>query len=125
MNNVKKILIADDSQSSRDLLRIILLRSGCQVIEARDGAEALTQATNCQPDLFILDLNMPELDGYAVASELRKAPAFAKTPILALSAAVSEADTARLEQAGFSMFIAKPVSPAKIRAYIDELLDQM
>lgn len=125
MKNAAQILIADDSESSRDLLRVILQRCGCHVIEACDGVEALHQAANCCPDLFILDLNMPRLDGYAVAFELRKAPAFKESPILALSAGLSEIDSVRLRQAGFSMFIAKPISPAKLRACIDELLDRL
>lgn len=122
MLQAAQVLIADDSGSSRDLLRIILQRSGCHVIEACDGAEALLKAAHCRPDLFILDLNMPRLDGYAVASELRRSPAFKQTPILALSAGLSQADADRLKLSGFSMFVGKPISPAKLRSCIEELL---
>jgi two-component system chemotaxis response regulator CheY len=118
-----KILIADDSESSRDLLRFILQRFGCEVLEARDGQEALKLATFSNPDLLILDLNMPVLDGYSVASELRKLPAFATTPILALSAGPSETDVERLKEAGFSLFLKKPIAPATLRACIAQHLD--
>lgn len=122
-SQANKILIADDSASSRDLLRFILQRFGCEVIEARDGQEAVELARASKPDLVILDLNMPVLDGYAAASELRKLPAFAMTPILALSAGASGRDVERLREAGFSLFLKKPVAPAKLRACIAEHLD--
>jgi len=118
----KRILIADDSESSRDLLRYILERTGCEVIEAKDGPEALRQASATEPDLLILDLNMPGLDGYAVASELRKFPAFVQTPIVALSAGVSDVDEAKLATAGFSIFLPKPIPPAKVRECVAILL---
>jgi CheY-like chemotaxis protein len=118
----KQVLIADDSQSSRDLLRFILERSGCIVIEAQDGEHALALALEFIPDLFILDLNMPRLDGYSLASELRKQPAFTETPIIALSAGVTQTDSARITEAGFSAFLSKPIPPAGLRKCISELL---
>ncbi|HEV2576286.1 MAG TPA: response regulator [Acidobacteriaceae bacterium] len=116
------MLIADDSQSSRDLLRFILERSGCDVIEAQDGEQALALALEFTPDLFILDLNMPRLDGYSVAAELRKQPAFTQTPILALSAGVTQTDPARIKESGFSAFLSKPIPPAGLRNCISRLL---
>lgn len=118
----KQVLIADDSQSSRDLLRFIVERSGCSVVEARDGEEALALALEFPPDLFILDLNMPRLDGYSLASELRKQQAFVQTPIIALSAGVTQTDSVRITEAGFSAFLSKPVPPAGLRKCISELL---
>ena len=118
----KRILIADDSESSRDLLRYILERTGCEVIEAKDGLEALRQASATEPDLLILDLNMPGLDGYSVASELRKFPAFVQTPIVALSAGVPHVDQAKLVAAGFSTFLPKPIPPPKVRECVAMLL---
>lgn len=119
----KTILIADDSDSSRDLLKMILLRAGCGVVEARDGEEALRKASLLCPDALILDLNMPCLDGYSVASQLRRVPFFADIPIIALSAAVSESNEARLREAGFTIFLEKPIAPAKLRGCIAELLN--
>lgn len=116
------MLIADDSQSSRDLLRFVLERSGCDVIEAQDGEEALALAVEFTPDLFILDLNMPGLDGYSVASELRKQQAFTKTPILALTGGITQTDSARITGAGFSAFLSKPIPPAGLRKWVSELL---
>lgn len=118
----KQVLIADDSQSSRDLLRFILERSECDVIEAQDGKQALELALEFIPALFILDLNMPLLDGYSVASELRKQAAFKQTPIVALSAGVTQTDSARITAAGFSAFLSKPIPPSRLRKCISELL---
>jgi len=118
----KRVLIADDSQSSLDLLRFIVERSGCDVIEAQDGKQALILALEYTPDLFILDLNMPQLDGYGVAAELRKQAAFMQTPILALSAGITPTDSARITEAGFSAFLSKPIPPAALRKCLAELL---
>ena len=118
----RQVLIADDSESSRDLLRFILERSGCNVIEAQDGEEALSLALSLFPDLLILDLNMPLRDGYSVTSALRSMPAFARTPIIALSAGIAQTDQVSIAAAGFSMFLPKPVPPAQLRACITTFL---
>jgi CheY-like chemotaxis protein len=117
----KRILVADDAPSARDLVRSILERSGYEIFEAEDGEDALDCATTLLPDLVILDLQMPKLDGCGVASRLRSMPSFAATPILALSAAVSRMERAKLIQAGFSSFMAKPISPAKLRLAITDM----
>jgi CheY-like chemotaxis protein len=122
-NAPKRILIADDAASARDLLRAILGRSGYELFEAEDGEEALESATRLQPDLVILDLQMPKLDGCSVASRLRTMPLFERTPILALSAAISQIEHARLIEAGFSRFLAKPISPARLRSTIIDMFD--
>jgi CheY-like chemotaxis protein len=118
----KQVLVADDSESSRDLLRFILERSGCRVIAAQDGEEALSLALSLFPDLLIIDLNMPLRDGYSVTSELRRQPAFAQTPIIALSAEVAQTDRASIAAAGFSMYLPKPVPPAQLRACLTKFL---
>jgi two-component system, OmpR family, alkaline phosphatase synthesis response regulator PhoP len=101
----------------------ILVRSGYEIFEAEDGEEALECARRFQPDLIILDLQMPKLDGCSVASRLRSMPLFEGTPILALSAAISQAEHAKLIQAGFSSFLAKPISPARLRSAVEVLFN--
>lgn len=118
---LKRILIAGDAASARALVRHILDRSGYEIFEAEDGEEALECATRLQPDLVILDLETPTLDGYGVASMLRSLPLFESTPILALSAAISHTEYANLVQAGFSSFLAKPIRPARLRSAVDVL----
>lgn len=120
-NATKRVLIADDAASARDLVCSILRPSGYEVIEARDGEEALASAIRFQPDVVILDLQMPKLDGCSVASKLRDMLSFKTTPILALSAWMSQIDNQTLTRAGFSKCLAKPISPAKLRAVINDL----
>jgi CheY-like chemotaxis protein len=122
-NAPKRILIVDDAPSARDLVRAILGRSGYEIFEAEDGEEALESATRLQPDLVILDLQMPKLDGCSVASRLRTMPLFEGTPILALSAAISQTEHEKLIQAGFSSFLAKPISPARLRSTIIDMFN--
>lgn len=119
----KRILIADDAASARDLVRCTLGRSGYEIFEAEDGEEALECARRFQPDLIILDLQMPKLDGCNVASRLRSMPLFEGTPILALSAAISQTEHAKLIQAGFSSFLTKPISPARLRSAVGVLFN--
>lgn len=111
----KTVLIADDSQSSRDLLRYILTYAGFEVIEAVDGQDVLEKISFVTPDLFILDLNMPRCDGYTAARELRRLTSFAETPIVALSATASVSDSSKIKESGFTLFFAKPLSPNKVR----------
>jgi two-component system, sensor histidine kinase and response regulator len=118
----KRILIADDAASARDLVRSALSRSGYEFFEAADGEEALACAATVLPDLVILDLQMPKLDGCSVASKLRLMPSFEVTPILALSAGISQMEPAILTQAGFSQCLAKPISPSKLRSIITDML---
>lgn len=120
----KTVLIADDSSSSRDLLRYVLAYDGFQVIEAADGYQVLERAADISPDVFILDLNMPNCDGYSAAMQLRRLPQFINTPIVALSAVASEADGPRIEAAGFSLFLQKPFLPRKLRQCVRFLLEQ-
>jgi CheY-like chemotaxis protein len=117
-----RILIADDASSSRELLRVILEKSGYDVMEAIDGEQAVLKASEFSPDLVILDLQMPKLDGYAVATALRKIPAFANIPIVALAAALPEVSPEQMTQAGFTRCLVKPISPARLRDCVTQLL---
>jgi len=117
-----RILIADDTLSSRELLRSILERSGYDVVEAEDGEQALERANAFQPHVVILDLQMPRLDGCSTAMALRKIPAFGLTPIVALTAAVSELVPEKIAAAGFTGYLVKPIGPARLRECIAKLL---
>lgn len=108
--------------SSRELLRAILETSGYEVVEAEDGEMVIERALAFTPCLIILDLNMPRLDGCAAATALRKIPAFGKTPIVALTAAWSEAIPERILAAGFTGYLIKPIGPERLRQCIASLL---
>ncbi len=90
--------------------------------EAEDGEQVLEAAVLFKPHLIVLDLQMPKLDGYAAVVALRKIRAFAKTPIVALTAALSDAVPEQLAQAGFTGYLVKPIGPARLRQCITSLL---
>jgi CheY-like chemotaxis protein len=119
---MKKVLIADDKATSRELIRILLEQSGHTVFEASDGDEAVRNAREILPDLIVLDLHMPALDGFGVLSELRREQRFAAIPILALTASAMQGDRERALAAGFTGYIAKPISLSAFREEIKHLL---
>lgn len=116
------ILIADDRASSRELLRTVLERAGYRVLEAEDGEQALVQARSGQPELVLLDLQMPGLDGFGVLAELRGDPRFRDLPIVALTASAMRGDREKILEAGFTEYLAKPASPETLRETVARLL---
>ncbi len=117
-----RILIADDTLSHRELLRYALETSGYEVAEANNCEDAIEQASAFAPHIVILDLNMPKMGGCAAALVLRAIPAFASTPIVALTAATPDQFPVEFDQAGFSEYLVKPVGPARLRQCIAALL---
>ena len=118
----KTILVADDRGTSRELIRSVLEGSGYKVIEAADGLETLQKADEFLPDLLILDLQMPNLDGFGVVAHLRQDRRFATRPILALTASAMRGDRERAIAAGFSAYIAKPIRIVELRQEVARLL---
>jgi two-component system cell cycle response regulator DivK len=118
------ILIADDRPSSRELLRTVLERAGYDVIEAEDGEAALAQARSHLPNLILLDMQMPRLDGYGVLEQLRAEPRFAQLPVLALTASAMVGDREKILAAGFTEYLSKPAGPELVRATVARLLGQ-
>jgi len=121
---MKRILIADDKATSRELVRTVLEKCGYSVSEASDGIEALRAARELLPDLIILDLHMPGMDGFGVVQELRRDENFAAVPVMALTASAMQGDRERALLAGFNGYIAKPISLAALRAEVERLLRQ-
>jgi CheY-like chemotaxis protein len=118
----KRILIADDTASSRELLRSILESCDYEVEEAADGEQVVACVGAFGPDLVILDLHMPRMDGYATAAALRQMPGLHRMPIIALTAAITQTAPDELTEAGFSAFLVKPIGPARLRKCVASLL---
>ncbi len=116
------ILIADDRASSRELLRLVLERAGYEVVEAENGQDVLDRACARTPDLILLDLQMPVLDGYQVLAALRSEPRFANLPVLALTASAMRGDREHILEAGFTDYLAKPAGPEILRETVARLL---
>jgi CheY-like chemotaxis protein len=119
---MKHILIVDDRATSRELLRTVLEKQGYAVTEAADGKEALQKVRAESPHLVLLDLQMPVLDGYEVLRELRQDPRFTALPIIAITASAMQGDRERALAAGFTAYLAKPVTLSHLREEIERLL---
>lgn len=120
---MKKILVADDRLAGRELIRAVLEGCGYSVCEASDGREAVDMARAQRPDLLILDLQMPVLDGTGALKELRADEAFADVPILALTASAMQGDRDRAIAQGFTGYITKPVNLKALRREVESLLN--
>lgn len=116
---MKTILVADDSAVSRELVREALEEIGYRVVEAADGAEALAKALESAPDLALLDIRMPGLDGYATVRAMREDPRLAALPVLALTAFAMRGDDEKAVSAGFDGYLTKPIGIAALRAAVE------
>jgi DNA-binding response OmpR family regulator len=116
------ILVVDDEPPIVDLVRFTLEDADVRVIEASDGAEALVLARQTIPDLVLLDVHMPRLDGFEVCRQLRREPSLARIPIVMLTAAGQESDRARGRAAGADEYLTKPFSPLALLALVEALV---
>ena len=116
----KTILIAEDDPASREFIAEILRGRGYQVVEASTGVAALKLFQRHHPDLVVIDIQMPELDGFAVLRQLRHLPLTA--PVIAVTAHAMAGDRERALAAGFDEYLTKPVEAARLRRRIAELL---
>jgi two-component system cell cycle response regulator DivK len=114
----KKIVVADDDGVGRELIREVLEMSGYEVIEAADGIEAVHRVREALPDLVLVDIQMPRLDGYGVLRELRGDPQFCGLRVVAVTAFAMRRDRQKAHDAGFDGYITKPVDIAMLRAEI-------
>lgn len=115
------ILVADDNPDGRELLRDLLEAWGFQVLEARDGREALLNADKYSPDAILLDLQMPRLDGFGVLRHLREDRRLSATPTVAVTAFAQNSDRDKALQAGFDAFVTKPVDFRRLRSDTPEI----
>ncbi|MGB7211154.1 MAG: type II/IV secretion system protein [Gemmatimonadales bacterium] len=117
-----KILLVDDEDHLRRLLKDLLEREGYEVIEARDGAEALEQVDRHGPDVMLLDLNLPGMDGYSVLAHIRSRPATEALPIVVLTAKGDEDNEVRVLQAGADDFLTKPFRARALYARLEKIM---
>jgi CheY-like chemotaxis protein len=120
---MRKVLVVDDNTPSRELIVDILRPLCLEVAEAPDGTTALAAARIMRPDLVILDLTMPGMDGFAVLNELRHDPDCAGTPIMAVTANAMPGERSKALEAGFSDFLTKPVRSAELRRRVEAFLN--
>jgi CheY-like chemotaxis protein len=119
---MKKILVAEDNAVNRELLRELLEMQGYEIFEACDGQEALTMIEKIKPDLLVLDLGMPVLDGFGAIARIRANPATASLPVLAATAYAMRGDREKTLAAGFDGYLSKPINPAALKVEIDRMI---
>src|SRR5213594_95977 len=117
-----KVLLVDDEDSLRKVMRDLLERDGYAVTEARDGVQALDQVDRVGPDIIVLDLNLPGLDGYGVLSHLRSRPATASIPVIVLTAKGDEDNEVRVFELGADDFLTKPFRARALSARLEAVL---
>jgi len=123
MGREATILICDDEPNLRELMRISLEPGpDYRIVEASDGAEAIEVVDSENPDLVLLDMMMPGVDGIAVLEHLRSQPEHVETPVVVVSAFASPADRNRAIEAGATRFVKKPFDPEALRSLVEELL---
>lgn len=122
MNN--RLLIIEDNEQNLYLMRFLLELNGFTVIGAEDGRKGIDIALSCQPLAILLDIQLPEMDGYAVAAELKKHRELAMVPIIAVTSYAMVGDREQILAAGATGYIEKPINPetfvAEIMHYLPE-----
>lgn len=123
-----RILIVEDNQMNLELVSDILEWGGYEVIQARGGEEALTAARRSRPDLILMDLQLPEMDGLEVTRRLKEDEALKDIIVVALTAHAMRGDEERARAAGCSGYIAKPIDTRRfisvIAGYLESAVDQ-
>src|SRR5512140_759641 len=118
----EKILIVDDDVDTLRLVGLMLQRQGYQITAATNGEQGLEKAFQERPDVILLDVMMPDMDGYEVTRRLRKNPVTATTPILLFTAKTQLDDKVAGFEAGADDYLTKPTHPAELQAHIKALL---
>ena len=118
----KCILVVEDQEDNRRILRDLLGNAGFELIEAESGNEALTAVETKRPDLILMDIQLPVMDGYEAAQRIKSNPDMRSVPIIAVTSYALAGDEAKARAAGCNAYISKPFSPrallAKVREYL-------
>jgi two-component system, cell cycle response regulator DivK len=117
-----KILIIEDNEQNLYLETFILQKNGHEIIQARNGESGISLAAQTVPDLILLDIQLPGMDGYTVAEALRKDPTIASIPIIAVTSYAMTGDRERILEAGCSGYIEKPINPDTFPMEINQFL---
>jgi two-component system, cell cycle response regulator DivK len=120
----KRILVVEDQEDLRGMLRTLLTGSGYEMIEAADGQAGVAKAMAERPDLILMDIQMPVMDGYEATRQIKADPALKATPIIAVSSFAMKGDEEKARAAGCDTYVTKPYSPMQllriIRGYLGE-----
>jgi two-component system cell cycle response regulator DivK len=118
----KKILVVEDTEDNRQILRDLLGMAGYEMVEAHDGAEGVAKAAEHRPDLILMDIQMPVMDGYEATRRIKANPDLKAIPIVAVTSYALSGDEQKTRDAGCDAYIAKPYSPRQMLAKVREIL---
>ncbi len=121
----KKILAVDDEKHIVRLVQVNLERAGYTVVTANDGKEALQKVAEENPDLVVLDVMMPYMDGFEVLQNLRRSPATRDIPVIMLTAKAQDADVFKGWQSGVDCYLTKPFNPMELLSFVKRIFDSM
>lgn len=122
MTQLSTVLYVEDNADNRLLVRRVLLSEGFEVLEADNAAKAVEVVRRQIPDLILMDINMPDVDGYTLTARLKALPGLARIPIIALTANVMKGDRERTMEAGCDGYIQKPVDVDTLSEQINRFL---
>jgi len=122
VEKTSSLLVVDDEDAIRTVLRLILVRAGYDVTEAESGEGALRKVREEKPDLILLDVMMPGMDGFSVCERLRADPETADLPIIMLSARTDSRSRRESRRVGATKYLTKPLAPDKLLFHIGETL---
>ena len=120
----RKILLVEDNEDNRVVYRTILDHFGFVVLEAADGEEGIRRARADGPDLILMDVSIPKIDGWEATRQLKADPTTASIPIIALTAHALATDRAKAQEAGCDGYLAKPVEPRRVVEEVQKHLDR-
>lgn len=121
MERKYKILAVDDEPHIRRLVQVNLERHGYEVVTASDGKDALEKVASEKPDLVVLDVMMPYMDGFEVLQTLRKNPETRDLPVIMLTAKAQDADVFRGWQSGADLYLTKPFNPMELISFVKRI----
>ena len=122
---IPSVLVVDDEQMTRNLLRLMLEHTGFNVLEAEDGLMALEMVAEHMPDVLLLDVMMPNMDGFTVCETMRNQPETADIPIILLSARTSADFIQRGKDAGANSYLGKPIGRKEMVCALNEVLQDV
>ena len=118
----KRVLVVEDTEDNRRIVRDLLTSAGYELLEAADGPSGVAMAASHSPDLILMDIQLPGLDGYEATRRLKSDPATGHIPIIAVTSYALPGDEAKTRAAGCDGYIAKPFSPRQLLAMVRESL---
>jgi len=119
-----RILIVEDNEDNQDLMRFLLERAGYEVTTVEKGLLGIKAARRDLPDIILMDLSLPELDGWSAAREIKADPVLAKIPLIAVTAHTLAGDRRKALEAGFDTYISKPINIHMFDVTVGKVLEQ-